>query len=249
MSLLYRFISQTKLLSPARRLELYPPFRAMRIRISEIEDDWSSATILLPLNRHNRNPGGGMFGGAMASLADPVPALMCARLFPGHSVWTRAMTIDFRREGRSGRFRFGHDLGGGFIRRCGRRVGCRCGRFRGFGPRAHLGRDFHLGGRGGRGLMAVSVFFEAEEPSSGAARVSVLQRLTPHLGRPAPPWDAEPDTTEGLALFEDGRLDEGLINEYMTLKMIHLPRMLRSFGPYGKDAVAQAELPHRFERG
>ena len=101
MSLLYRFISQTKLLSPARRLELYPPFRAMRIRISEIEDDWSSATILLPLNRHNRNPGGGMFGGAMASLADPVPALMCARLFPGHSVWTRAMTIDFRREGRS----------------------------------------------------------------------------------------------------------------------------------------------------
>ncbi|MEJ2310258.1 MAG: DUF4442 domain-containing protein [Gammaproteobacteria bacterium] len=101
MSLLYRFIGSTKLLTPARRLELYPPFRAMRIRITDMADDWSSATILLPLNRHNRNPGGGMFGGAMASLADPIPALMCARLFPGHAVWTRTMSIDFRREGRT----------------------------------------------------------------------------------------------------------------------------------------------------
>ena len=73
----------------------------MQIRVIEIADDWSSATILLPLNRHNRNPGGGMFGGAMASLADPVPALMCARIFPGHSVWTRSMSIDFSREGRT----------------------------------------------------------------------------------------------------------------------------------------------------
>ena len=101
MSLLFRLVSRTGALTPARRLELYPPFRAMRIRVIEIADDWSSATILLPLNRHNRNPGGGMFGGAMASLADPVPALMSARLFPGHSVWTRSMSIDFRREGRT----------------------------------------------------------------------------------------------------------------------------------------------------
>ena len=42
-----------------------------------------------------------MFGGAMASLADPLPALACARLFPGYAVWTRSMTIDFRREGRT----------------------------------------------------------------------------------------------------------------------------------------------------
>ena len=101
MSLIYSFPGSRKLLSPARRLELYPPFRAMRIRIIELADDWSNATILLPLNRHNRNPGGGMFGGAMASLADPVPALMCGRNFPGYSVWTRSMSIDFSREGRT----------------------------------------------------------------------------------------------------------------------------------------------------
>ena len=101
MSLLHRMISRAGLLTPARRLALDPPFRAMGIRVIEIADDWSSATILLPLNRHNRNPGGGMFGGAMASLADPVPALMCARIFPGQAVWTRSMSIDFSREGRS----------------------------------------------------------------------------------------------------------------------------------------------------
>jgi acyl-coenzyme A thioesterase PaaI-like protein len=101
LSLLFRLVSHTGVVKPARRIELYPPFRAMRIRVIEIAEDWSSATILLPLNRHNRNPGGGMFGGAMASLADPVPALMCARMFPGHSVWTRSMSIDFSREART----------------------------------------------------------------------------------------------------------------------------------------------------
>jgi acyl-coenzyme A thioesterase PaaI-like protein len=42
-----------------------------------------------------------MFGGCMASLADPIPALICARLFPGHAVWTRLLEIDFVHEGRT----------------------------------------------------------------------------------------------------------------------------------------------------
>jgi hypothetical protein len=53
-----------------------------------------------------------------------------------------------------------------------------------------------------------SMFFDAEEPSSGAARVGVLQRLTPHMGRPAPPWDGDPAATAGLDLFEQGGLGE-----------------------------------------
>ncbi len=43
-----------------------------------------------------------MFGGSMASLADPIPALACYRLFPGYTVWTRELQIDFRRPGTSG---------------------------------------------------------------------------------------------------------------------------------------------------
>ncbi len=42
-----------------------------------------------------------MFGGAIASLADPIAALACNRVFPGHQVWTRAMQVDFMREGRT----------------------------------------------------------------------------------------------------------------------------------------------------
>ncbi len=87
-------------LSPHRRLEWYPPFRAMRVRVLELSDDWRQVQLLLPL-APNRNPGGGMFGGAMACLADPVAALVCNRVFPGHQVWTRELSLDFVHEGRS----------------------------------------------------------------------------------------------------------------------------------------------------
>lgn len=85
----------------AKRLEWYPPLRAMSIKVLELSDDWRSVRIRLPLNAHNMNHGGGMFGGAISSLADPIPALSCNRVFPGHQLWTRALKVDFRREGRS----------------------------------------------------------------------------------------------------------------------------------------------------
>ena len=72
----------------------------MRVRVVTLAADWRSVRILLPLAR-NRNPGGGMFGGAMACLADPIAALACNRLFPGNQVWTRELALDFVREGRS----------------------------------------------------------------------------------------------------------------------------------------------------
>lgn len=82
-------------LSDARKLEWYPPFWLMRIRVLELARDWRVVRIRLPLNSISRNPGGVMFGGFQASLADPIPALACARIFPGYSVWTRGLAIDF----------------------------------------------------------------------------------------------------------------------------------------------------------
>lgn len=87
-------------LPPARRLEWYPPLRALRVSVVELSADWRRVRIRLPL-RHNRNPGGSLFGGAMACVADPVAALSCARLFPGHAVWTRELALDFRHEART----------------------------------------------------------------------------------------------------------------------------------------------------
>lgn len=87
--------------SAERRLACYPAFRPLRIQVLCLDNDWRQVRIRLPLREANRNPGGGMFGGAVAALADPVPALACNRVFPGHNVWTRAMHLDFRREGRT----------------------------------------------------------------------------------------------------------------------------------------------------
>jgi acyl-coenzyme A thioesterase PaaI-like protein len=96
-----RFMARSKILSDARLLELYPPFVPMRIKVLEIGDNWRAVRIRLPLNARSRNPGGVMFGGWQAALADPIAALACARVFPGYSVWTRAMTISFDHGGNS----------------------------------------------------------------------------------------------------------------------------------------------------
>ena len=96
-----RFMARSRILSDARLLELYPPFRPMRIKVLEISDNWRTVRIRLPLNAMSRNPGGVMFGGYQAALADPIAALACARVFPGHSVWTRAMNIAFDHGGNS----------------------------------------------------------------------------------------------------------------------------------------------------
>ena len=96
---LFKLIAGLKFIPEAKRLELYPPFRAMRIKVLETSDNWRRIRIVLPLDWRSKNPGGVMFGGWQAALADPVAALCCARNFPGYSVWTRAMTIDFERGG------------------------------------------------------------------------------------------------------------------------------------------------------
>jgi acyl-coenzyme A thioesterase PaaI-like protein len=101
MARFMRFMSRSGIVSDAKLLELYPPFRPMRIKVLEIRDDWRSVRILLPLNARSRNPGGVMFGGWQAALADPIAALACARVFPGFSVWTRAMSVSFDHGGNS----------------------------------------------------------------------------------------------------------------------------------------------------
>ena len=96
MTRLMRWFWRINAVSDKRKIELYPPFFLMRVKVLEIRDDWRFVRMKLPLNTFSRNPGGVMFGGYQAALADPVAAMACARVFPGYSVWTRAMTIDFR---------------------------------------------------------------------------------------------------------------------------------------------------------
>lgn len=101
MQRLMKYVAGSGIVSDARLLELYPPFMPMRIKVLEITANWRTVRILLPLNARSRNPGGVMFGGYQAALADPIAALACARVFPGFSVWTRAMAISFDHGGNS----------------------------------------------------------------------------------------------------------------------------------------------------
>jgi len=87
--------------TPTDWLEDFPPFQGMQAKVLELDDEWNRIHILLPLNEKTRNPGGSMFGGTMASLADPIAALACAWNFKEYSVWTRNLGLDFVQEGRT----------------------------------------------------------------------------------------------------------------------------------------------------
>ena len=96
-----RLMRTLKFLSPRKRIEWYPPFFFMRVKVLKLPDNWNSVVIRLPLNALSKNMGDSMFGGYMASLADPIAAMACAKRFPNHAVWTRAMHVDFVRPGNS----------------------------------------------------------------------------------------------------------------------------------------------------
>ena len=91
-------------------MELYPPYFLMRVKVKDISNGWRRIRVKLPLNFTSRNPGGVMFGGYQACVADPFPAIACGRIFPKYSAWTRAMTVDFQKGGTSDlEFRFDFD--------------------------------------------------------------------------------------------------------------------------------------------
>jgi len=82
-------------------LEWYPPFFFMRVKVLEISNQGRFIRLKLPLTMLSRNMGDSMFGGYQAAVADPIAAIACAKIFPGHEVWTRSQHIDFQHEGNS----------------------------------------------------------------------------------------------------------------------------------------------------
>ena len=108
-----RVLRKMPFLSARKRLEWYPPFFFMRAKFVVLEEDWAKVVIRLPLNAFSKNMGGSMYGGYMASLADPIAALACVKRFPDYSVWTRGMNIDFMIPGNSDlelRFEFDEEI-------------------------------------------------------------------------------------------------------------------------------------------
>ncbi|HFD80216.1 MAG TPA: PaaI family thioesterase [Gammaproteobacteria bacterium] len=96
-----KLLRRARFLSARRRLEWYPPFLLMGVKVIELEEDWSHVRLRLPLTAFSRNMGDTMFGGYQAATADPIAAVACARQFPGYSVWTRTLFLDFEHPGDS----------------------------------------------------------------------------------------------------------------------------------------------------
>jgi acyl-coenzyme A thioesterase PaaI-like protein len=94
-------LKRLKFLSPQRMLELYPPFFFMGVKVTGVSQDSRKLSVKLPLRWYGRNQYGTMFGGFMCAVSDPLAALVCARHFPGHEVWTKSNFVEFLRPARS----------------------------------------------------------------------------------------------------------------------------------------------------
>ena len=109
-----RLMTKCSFLSERKRLEWYPPFWLMRIKVLSLSSDWRHISLRLPLNAFSRNMGDCMFGGYQTALADPIAALACNRVLNRqYNVWTRHQEVDFRHVGNSDlelRFDFNEDI-------------------------------------------------------------------------------------------------------------------------------------------
>lgn len=98
---LFKLAKRIPFVSKEKLLEWYPPFFFMRVKVLEVKNNGRFFRLKLPLTLFSKNMGNSMFGGYQAALADPIAAIVCARIFPGHEVWTRSQHIDFQHEGNS----------------------------------------------------------------------------------------------------------------------------------------------------
>lgn len=98
---LRRAIWHSSWISEKRKIECFPPFWLMRIKVLELSPCWRTVRIRLPHSWIATNSGGSLFGGFQACLADPIAAMVCMKVFPGYSVWTRSLHLDFQHEGRT----------------------------------------------------------------------------------------------------------------------------------------------------
>ena len=98
---LRKIIWNCRFISDKKRIEWYPPFWLMRIKVLALSPDWREIRLLLSHSWIATNAGGSMFGGFQACLADPIAAMACVPLFPGYSIWTLSLDLDFRQEGKT----------------------------------------------------------------------------------------------------------------------------------------------------
>ncbi len=97
---LIKVMRRLKFIPPQRLLELYPPFFFMGVKVKHVSPDHRRLCIAVPLRWYGTNQYGSMFGGFVCAVSDPLPALLCSRLFPEHEIWTRKNCVEFLKPAR-----------------------------------------------------------------------------------------------------------------------------------------------------
>lgn len=84
----------------AKLMNFFPTYRRTGGRVIFISDNWVDVHIRLKLGWGTRNYVGTMFGGSMASAADPIFMIQLMRILgDNYIVWDKAASIRFKRPG------------------------------------------------------------------------------------------------------------------------------------------------------
>lgn len=92
---LLHLLDKANIVPKRKLLELYPPFFFMGVKIKSVSKDHRHMHVQVPLRWYGKNMYGSMFGGFICAVADPLPALMCGRIFQGVEMWTKSNCVDF----------------------------------------------------------------------------------------------------------------------------------------------------------
>lgn len=83
-------------------MNLWPPFRGMGIRVTEVSPDYRRAKVVLRSRALTRNFVGTQFGGSMFAMSDPFWLVLVAQcLGPDYHVWDQRAEIEFIAPGRT----------------------------------------------------------------------------------------------------------------------------------------------------
>ena len=84
-----------------RVMNTFAPYLGAGIRVTQIADDFSFATVEMRQHWYNTNYVGTHFGGSLYSMVDPMyMLLLMRRLGNDYIVWDKAASIDFLRPGK-----------------------------------------------------------------------------------------------------------------------------------------------------
>lgn len=79
-----------------RKINLYPPYLGMGVRVRDWRDDFTRFEVELRARWYNRNLFGTHFGGSLYAMADPFFVfIVTMNLGRGYIVWDKSASIDF----------------------------------------------------------------------------------------------------------------------------------------------------------